>query len=242
LTALETGRRIAFVRRGTLLPALAVMLALAFASAAGSQSTKDVAPFQYTFRITSIAINATFSHGSESATTVLHLAQPPPTRALTWWGKHGTGGGMSNGVGATRVYLAGTITYSGLDPVCTGSVDVAMPRSYPVIASIYLGDARGTVVSHPTIRLDFSKFAIGDIYPGGNGRCRNALTFYQYALDTKPFSVVQEPGITFNVKHDESFDDDTFTDGVKTEFQWTATVTVQKVRYFLIDCSHTQLC
>jgi hypothetical protein len=242
LTALETGRRIVLVHRGKLSLALAILLSLAFASGAGSRSSKDVAPFQYTFQITSIAINATFSHGSESATTVLHLAQPPKQRALTWWGKHGTGGGTYNGVGAARVYLAGTISYSGLDPVCTGTVNVAMPPSYSVVASIYLGDARDAVVTHPTIRLSFGKFAIGDIYPGANGKCRNALTFYQYADDLKPFSVVGAPGITFTVNHDESFADDTFTDGVKTEFQWTATVTVHKVRYFLIDCSHTQGC
>jgi hypothetical protein len=87
------------------------------------------------------------------------------------------------------------------------------------------------------------KFAIGDIYPGADGKCNKALTFYQSAEgDVKPFSIVNAPGMTFHAQHDESFDDDAFTDGVKSEFKWTATVTVRKVKYFLIDCSHTQMC
>jgi hypothetical protein len=220
--------------------AVVLGLALALAPAAGSRAAKEVPPFAYVFRITSITINGTFSHGAESATTTLHLGTPPPQRTLSWWGKHG--GGMYNGEGATRVYLAGTITYSGLDPVCSGTIDVAMPKSYSVVAAIYLGDARDPVVTHPTIRLEFGKFAIGDIYPNASGKCANALDFYQDAQDVKPFSIVGAPGFTFNAKHDESFDDDAFTDGVQTNFHWTASVTVRKVKYFLIDCSHTQLC
>jgi hypothetical protein len=215
-------------------------LALVAAPAAGSKATKDVPPFSYAFRITSISVNAKFSHGTESAATTLHLASQPPQRSLTWTGK--VGGGMYNGVGNTRVYLAGTITYSGLDPVCTGTVQAAMPRSYSVIASIYLGDARNTVVTHPTLRLEFGKFAIGDIYPGADGKCTNALNFYQYAEDVKPFTIISAPSFTFHAKHLESFTDDAFTDNLKTVFQWTAAVTVHKIRYLKIDCAHSPLC
>jgi hypothetical protein len=221
---------------------LGLVLLLALAPGAGSQSAKDVPPFAYTFRITSITINGTFTHGTESATTTLHLAQPAKQRTLSWWGKHGVGGGMYNGDAGTRVYLDGTVTYSGLDPVCSGTVSVAMPRSYSVVAGIYLGDARDPVVTHPTIRLELSKFAIADIYPGANGQCRNALTFYQDAQDVKPLSILQAPGITFHANHQESFDDDAFTDGMKTQFGWTLTMNVRKIRYFPIDCSHTQNC
>jgi hypothetical protein len=215
-------------------------LGLVVAPSAASNATKEVPPFSYTFRITSISINATFSHGTASAATVLHLATLPRQRSLTWVGKNG--GSMYNGVGSTRVQLAGQIAYSGLEPLCSGTVDAAMPRNYSVVASIYLGDARNAVVTHPTIRLEFGKFAIGDIYPGRNGKCANALTFYQYAQDVKPFSVIGLPGFTFHSHHAESFDDDAFTDGLKTTVEWSATVTVRKVGYIKIDCAHSQLC
>jgi hypothetical protein len=216
-------------------------LALVAAPLAGSTAAKDVPPFSYTFRITSITVNGTFTHGTESAATTLHLATLPPQRSLTWTGK--VGGGMYNGVGNTRVQLAGTITYSGLAPLCQdGTVHASMPPSYSVVAGIYLGDARNAVVTHPTIRLEFGKFAIGDIYPGANGKCANALDFYQYAEDVKPFSVINASGFTFHAHHLESFADDVFTDNVKTVFQWTATVTVRKIRYLKIDCAHSPLC
>jgi hypothetical protein len=225
------GRRIVLIALG---------LSLLLAPAAGSKATKDVPPFSYTFRITSITVNGTFTHGTESAATTLHLSKPPPQRSLTWTGK--VGGGMYNGVGNTRVYLAGAITYSGLDPVCTGTVQAAMPPSYPVIASVYLGDARNAVVTHPTIRLEFAKFAMASVYPGPNGKCRNALDWYQYAEDVKPFSVINGSGFTFHAHHHESFADDVFPDNGQTVFQWTATVTVKKVRYLKIDCAHSPLC
>jgi hypothetical protein len=219
---------------------LVLGLSLVLAPAAGSKATKDVPPFSYTFRITSITVNGTFTHGTESAATTLHLATLPPQRSLTWTGK--VGGGMYNGVGNTRVQLAGTITYSGLDPVCTGTVHAAMPPSYSVVASIYLGDARNTVVTHPTLRLELGRFAIGDIYPGANGKCTNALDFYQDAQDVKPFSMINASGFTFHAHHLESFADDAFSDNLKTVFRWTAAVTVRKIRYLKIDCAHSPLC
>jgi hypothetical protein len=188
--------------------ALGLAVVLVLAPAAGSKATKDVPPFSYTFRITSISVNGTFTHGTESAATTLHLARQPPQRSLTWTGK--VGGGMFNGVGNTRVYLAGTVTYSGLDPACNATVQASMPPSYSVIAGIYLGDARNTVVTHPTIRLEFGKFAIGDIYPRTVGKCPNGLTWYQYAEDAKPFSVINAPAFTFHARHSESFADDAF--------------------------------
>jgi hypothetical protein len=214
--------------------------ALVLAPGAASRAMKDVPPFAYTFRITSISVNGTFSHGTASAATVLHLATLPRQRTLTWLGK--TAGGLYNGVGNTRVQLAGKITYSGLEPVCSGTVDAAMPRSYSVVASIYLGDARNPVVTHPTIRLEFGKLAIGDIYPGRNGKCTNALTFYQYGQDVKPFGIIGVPGFTFHAHHAESFADDAFADGLKTDVEWSATVTVRKIGYQKIDCAHSQLC
>jgi len=225
--------------RGQIVPVM-FALALVVAPGAASGTAKEVPPFAYTFRITSISINATFSHGTASAATVLHLATLPRQRSLTWVGKNG--GSMYNGVGNTRVQLAGKITYSGLEPLCSGTVDAAMPPSYSVVASIYLGDARNAVVTHPTIRLEFGKFAIGDIYPGRNGKCANALTFYQYAQDVKPFSVIGASGFAFHAHHVESFDDDAFTDGLQTKVEWSATVTVRKVAYQKIDCAHSQLC
>jgi hypothetical protein len=227
--------------RRAVLILLGLAVVLVVAPTAGSKATKDVPPFSYTFRITSITVNGTFTHGTESAATTLHLATAPPQRSLTWTGK--VGGGMYNGVGNTRVYLAGSITYTGLDdPACNVTVQASMPRSYSVIAGIYLGDARNAVVTHPTIRLEFGKFAIGDIYARQVGKCPTGLTWYQYAEDVKPFSVVNVSGFTFHARHSESFADDAFTDNGTTTVQWTATVTVKKIRYLKIDCAHSPLC
>ena len=116
-------RFISHIRIRTLL--LALVAALATAGMAASAATKDVQPFVYTFRVTSITVTGTFTVGDATTTTRTHLSTPTGKVYMTWRGKRD--GGMHNGTGATTVAFVGDAThYTAADPSCTQTMQIVV--------------------------------------------------------------------------------------------------------------------
>jgi hypothetical protein len=211
--------------------------ALACAGYAPAAATKEVAPFLYRFQVTSVTLTSTFTKGNATATTQLRLGVLPKRTSMTWYGRRGPAAGLSwNGVGQVVVRMAGTATYSGLEqPSCNGTVTLDTSRW----RSIYAGVSLTQSWDAPRAKLSASagRFPIATIYPRRGGVCENGvLTWWQPgAVGVRPFGDVRKPGFSISTSHRETFDDD-------SALEWTARMTVRKIRYRAIDCRHTQWC
>ena len=85
-----------------------LVVALAVLSSAASTATAalgPVAPFEYRFQVTSIELKATFTKGTATATTEIHLSSLPKPKSIDWYGRRSPFG--SNGVASTLLHLTG---------------------------------------------------------------------------------------------------------------------------------------
>jgi hypothetical protein len=217
---------------------LAVFVAaLAWAGYAAAAATKEVAPFEYRFQVTSVTLTATFTMGEATATTQLRLTTLPKRKSMTWYGRKGPAGSLPwNGVGVVVVRMTGTVVYSGLDQAsCNGTVTLDTSRWRPVYAGVSLAQSWDA----PRAKLSASagRFPVATIYPRRGGACENGvLTWWQPgAVGMRPFGVVRQPGFSISTSNRETFDDG-------STLEWTARLTVRKIRYRRIDCRHTQWC
>jgi hypothetical protein len=204
--------------------------------AAGATAT-EVAPFEYRFRVTAVTLTSTFTKDGATATTALRLGSVPKAKSMTWWGTKGAGRGIPwNGVGALNVRMAGTVTYSGLEnPACNGMVTLDTSRWRPISASIAL--AYSWSPARARLSAGAGRFPVATIYPrrGGAGET-GALTWWQPgAVGMRLFSVVRQPGFSISTSNRETFDDG-------STLEWTARMTVRRIRYRQIDCRRTQWC
>jgi hypothetical protein len=211
--------------------------ALVCAGYAPAAATKEVAPFEYRFQVASVTLTSTFTKGVFTATTELRLGSLPRRKSMTWWGRKGAGGGIPwNGVGVVVVRMAGTVTYSGLDePSCNGTVRLDTSRWRPIYAGVSLANSWNT--ARAQLSASAGRFPVATIYPRRGGACENGLlTWWQPgAVAMRPFGHVRRSGFSISTSNRETFDDG-------STLEWTARMTLRKIRYRLIDCRRTQWC
>jgi hypothetical protein len=214
-----------------LLVILLVLLATGYAAAS---TAKDVRPFTYKFQVASVTLNATFTKGGAIATTELHLSSRPKRKGLSWWGKRNYSN--ANGSASALLRLAGSATYAGLDQACNVTVRLDSSRWHPIFASLLVTNARDPVVTRPTITASAGRFPLATIYPRRGGACENgALPWWEGGYAVRPLSVLRQAGLSFTARYSKTFDDG-------SALQWIVEMTIRKIEYRPIDCSHTPFC
>ena len=200
---------------------------------ASAKETRDVAPFIYRFQVTAVTLSATFTNGGATATTELHLTSRPKQKSLSWWGKKNYS--SANGAASTRLQLTGSATYAGI-PSCNVTVRLDSSRWKPIFASLLVTNARNAVVTRPTISASAGDFPLATTYPRRGGACEaGALPWYEGGFVVRPLSVVHRPGFSFAYTSDKQIEDG-------SSLRWTVKMTVRRLSYRPIDCSHSQLC
>ena len=218
--------------------ALAVsVVALVCAGYAAGATSKEVAPFHYRYQVTSVTLTATFTKGTATATTELRLSARPKPTTLRWYGRKGAAAALPwNGANAIVIRMAGTVSYSGLDQAaCNGTVTLDTSRWRPIYATLGVADSWNR--TRAKLGASAGRFPIATIYPRRGGACENgALTWWQPgAIGVRPFRAVRGAGFSISTNHTETFDDG-------SALEWTARMSVRKVRYELVDCARTPWC
>jgi len=216
------------------------MLAVAVGAALAS-TTKRPAPFAYTFRITAMTVRSTFTAGSATATTTMHLAAPPKQKTLSYRGPEG--GGMSNGVAETAVQLTGTANYTGLDPTCDVSVPVVVPK--PAQATLILANSNGPVVAGypPAIDMEIDQLAVASTLPPNKGACENgALRLFTFGHGVDPVSVISRARFSISPHGHQDVSYQTGYQLNTAVLDWTAVVVVKRIKYKRLNCAHNPLC
>lgn len=232
---LENDRREAYTRTVASRLFVALVLFLAMSGSTAASVADDVRPFIYTFQVRVVQVHAVFTQGAATATTDWHLASLPKRKSLSWWGKKNYSN--ANGAVSAVLRLAGTATYAGLPGACNTTVALDSTRwRYPIFASLIVGNARNAVVTHPTLGVGVGRFPLATIYPARGGACENgALTWWDGSTGSLPLSAVRKSSFSFNAHDSKNIED-----GATVE--WTVKMSVRRVAYRLIDCSHSQLC
>ena len=211
---------------GSATRAVAVLLVvLATAGYAAANTAKDVAPFTYKFQVTSVTLNATFTKGTATATTKLHLSARPKQKSLTWRGKKDYSN--YNGVATVVVRIAGTATYAGLDEECNGTVKLDASRRWqaPSFAGLSLVNARDRVVTKPKIAVSAGRFPLATIYPRRGGACeKGALPWWEGGTANQPLSVLRRAGFSFTAQYTKKIEDGAV-------LKWTVKMTVRRIGY-----------
>jgi hypothetical protein len=213
------------MRYAAALRLLAVLLVvLASAGYAAATTSKDVAPFVYRFQVTAVTFSATFTKGSATATTKLHLSSRPKQKSLAWRGKKDYS--PYNGVASVVLRLAGTASYAGLDdPACNVTVKLDGSRWNPTYAALIRVNARDRVVTRPMIRVSAGRFPMAATYPRRGSTCPDrALPWWDGGEGNRPLSVLRRAGFSFTASDRFQVEDG----GV---MKWTVTMTVRKVHY-----------
>jgi hypothetical protein len=125
---------------------------------------------------------------------------------------------------------------TGLDQAsCNGMVRLDTSRWRPIYAGVSLTQSWNA--ARAKLSASAGRFPIATVYPRRNGACENgALTWWQPgAVGARPFGAVRQAGFSISTHHSETFEDG-------SALEWTARMTVRKIRYRLIDCGHTQWC
>ncbi len=212
----------------------ATLVALAAAGLAAASLSKDVAPFAYTYRFTSVTLVGTFTKGGATATTSLRLSALPKVNTLRWYGKRGSGEGTS----AVVLHMTGTYTYTGLDDAaCNGIFKVDESRwARPGYGALGVANARNVVVTHPTISVGVGEFVLASTYPARGGGCENGKSaYYEGGVGDRPLTFLGHPSFTITDHKKQRFED-------ASTIEWTTKATIKKVAYKPIDCSKTPFC
>jgi hypothetical protein len=126
----------------TLLCALLVV-----ASPLASTEFKRPKSFTYTFRVTAVTLDATFTAGKAKAHTTLHVDAPSRSRTLTW--VNGLSPNNTNGIGPTVVTLEGQAVDSSPDPTCAQTRPFHSTYPTPVVIFALTDPARVYVQKFP---------------------------------------------------------------------------------------------
>ncbi len=214
--------------------ALALFAVLVLAGVGASAATRDVKPFVYSFRVTSITVTGTFTVGDATTTTRTHLSTPTKKVYMTWRGKRD--GGMHNGVGATAVVFVGDATYKTVaNPSCTRTMNITSSGSQPTVGLV-LGGARDRVVTHPSVFVRVGKFPFVTGYPARDGVCgKVAKDWWDVASHIYPFRILKQNGFTLRSHYKEAFDDG-------EAMEWTLQMTVRRVRFQPMSCQVAKGC
>jgi hypothetical protein len=203
--------------------------------AVGSSAAASVpAPFVYTFQVTSVSLDATFTSGAATATTELHLAVLPKRKSLSWWGPKNHSN--ANGSVSAVIRLAGTATYSGLG-ACDATVSLETSRwKTPIFASLGLAHAREGPAARATVTASAGRFPLATTYPRRGGGCENgALPWWEGGYKDVPLSVLHKSSFSLTTHDSKNIEDG-------ATLEWTVKMTVKKLAYGRLDCSHSQLC
>lgn len=165
--------------RGTLRVVVILAVLLVTAGDAAAIPAKDVPTFTYKFQIVAATLQASFTKGTATAKTDLHLSSLPKQKSLSWWGKKNYSN--ANGQASAVIRLAGTVTYAGLDQACNRVVNVNTTRwKQPIFGSLGLINARDRVVTRPKISAAAGRFPLASIYTTRGGGCENgALSWWE---------------------------------------------------------------
>jgi hypothetical protein len=213
---------------------LALVVVLATAGVATPAATRDVQPFVYTFRVTSVTVTGTFTFEDASTTTRIRLTRPSRNVSMAWRGKRD--GGQYNGVGATAVAFVGEAIHTSNDPACNQTLAVTS-RSVTPVVSLVLGNARDRVVTNPTVHVRVGKFPLVTGYPARNGVCgRVKRDWWDVASRSFPFRILkQRGGFVFTKRYQEAFDDGEAID-------WKLELKVKRIRFQPISCAEAKGC
>src|SRR5262249_309703 len=127
------------------------------ASAVASTEIKRPKSFTYTFRVTAVNLDATFTTGKAKAHTTLHVAAPSRPTTLTCVTGHSPNN--TNGIGPTVVTLEGQAVYSSADPTC-GSTRAFHSKHPTPVAILAFTDPATVYVQ---------KFPLAVAHPGADG-------------------------------------------------------------------------
>ncbi len=212
---------------------IALVVVLATAGVAAPAATKDVQPFAYTYRVTSVTVTGTFTFEDASTTTRIHLTRPSRNVSMAWRGKRD--GGLHNGVGATAVAFVGEATHTSNDPACNKTLSVTSKSVTPLV-SMVLTNARGRVVTNPTVHVRVGKFPLVTGYPARNGVCGKVKRdWWDVASRTFPYRILKQRSFVFTKQYKETFDDGEAID-------WTLELKVKRIRFQPISCAEAKGC
>jgi hypothetical protein len=135
------------------------------------------------------------------------------------------------------IRVVGALVLAGFDGDCNTTVQLGTSRwKQPIFAGLGLASARDPVVTHPTLSVAAGRFPLATIYPRRGGACENgALPWWEGGTAVRPLSVLRKPSFSFTARYSKSIEDG-------ATLAWTVQMTVRKIQYRPIDCSHTQLC
>lgn len=195
------------------------------ASALGSTEVKRPKSFTYTFRVTAVNLDATFTTGKAKAHTTLHVDAPSRPRTLTW--VTGLRPNNTNGIGPTVVTLVGHAVYSSPDPTCASTRPFHSKRPTPVAVFAFTDPARVYV----------QKFPVAVAHPGADGgptwaqygKCGTPVfDWFEDATVNVPVSHLDRPTLTVRAtRHSPNLGDGEGID-------WTLRVTLERIAYKLL--------
>lgn len=210
-----------------------LLVLLSTAGYAAAATAKDVHPFAYTFRITSVTVTATFTHGASKVSTNLHLEAPPKQHTLTWLGPENSNAYPSGSVG-TLVTLAGEAVYTSPDSTCAKTLKI---HWHPIPV--------GFSTSGGPIYVSVTKFPLAIAIPGPDsgtpfnpevGRCgKPKVHWFDNANGFLPLSVLRRPGFTASDHRKQRLED-------QESIDWTLQVKVQRIRYKALSCAKLPTC
>ena len=225
-----------FIPRIRFIIPLALLALLASAGVAGSAATRDVKPFTYIFRVTSVTASGVYTINGATSTIHVHMTAPTKKIYLTWLGKHD--GSMHNGAGASGIKFVGTAVFVDPSmPSCNKTFPITSAGLHP-FASVILANARDRVVTHPTFYMMVSQFPMVSGYPASNGVCgkvRKDLAEDAHGSFRFP-GIVKKRG--FTLRDGQPTRD--LGDGESIE--WKLVTKVRKIRYIPISCAVAKGC
>jgi len=203
-----------------------LVCALVAASAVASTEIKRPKSFTYTFRITAVTLDATFTTGKAKAHTTLHIDAPSRPRTLTW--VTGQRPNNTNGIGPTTVTLEGQAVYSSSDPTCTRTRPFHSKHPTPVAIFAFTDPAT----------LYVQKFPLAVAHPGADGgptwaqygKCgMPVFDWFEIANIKIPVSAFSRPSFTATAsRHSPNLGDGEGLD-------WTLEVKVKRISYKLLN-------
>jgi hypothetical protein len=207
--------------------ALVLVPLLIIIESASGAAARDPAPFIYKFQVTKFTSSSIFKLGDAVATEELHLATLPKAKGMPWWGRKGLLG--RGGQASMLIRVAGTATYSGLDPACNGTFELDPSRWKPITATLSLS------FSNPMkVVVSATRYPLPTAYPGSCQKGRG-LSWWEGALASAPLSVLQKKSFTATQTFHKQAE-------LGETIDWTVSFTVKRLSYRKIDCSRTQLC
>ncbi len=218
------------------------------ASADPQTPSAGPAPFQYEYKVVDFSATATLTYAKTAATIRYRLLQPSESRIVRYFGAHPKHPGGAWKVAAAKSVLdvAAQAAYTSPDPSCRATIEYRPAGNKIVEAYVYL-DPRGRALRR--IAVDVSKLPLATPDPGqdageagGSGplpKCGRPVMghWYQSMAATAPGSLVAGKRVRLS-GHDEQ----TFTDPGIESIEWDLKVTLQRVRYWPVDCARHPAC